>query len=160
MWPFPFVLWFRIMAEKTFLDRAAEYTYKELERVGGDPTKLDVPLQTVAILYTVQAIIDNGSFRYLFESSFPNDVPYSAFIEAYRRIGACEAAVRLEKAVSMFPFQDAHLDQAQRIEFMEGLDEEAEFFKLGDDVCGDKQIWVALEAYAKKNAAAFPVLVN
>jgi hypothetical protein len=56
------------MAEKSFLDRAAEYTYKELERVGGDPSKLEVPLQTVAVLYSVQAIIDNGGFQYLFEN--------------------------------------------------------------------------------------------
>jgi hypothetical protein len=91
------------MAEKSFLDRAAEYTYKELDRLGGDPTKLDIPLQTVAVLYTVQAIIDNGSFQYLFESNFPINPPYSMFIDAYRRIGAMSAAERLQKAVAMFP---------------------------------------------------------
>jgi hypothetical protein len=148
------------MGEKTFLDRAAEYSYKELDRVGGDPTKLNIPLQTVAILYTVQAIIDNGSFQYLFESDFPVNVPYSVFVEAYRRIGALEAADRLEKAVSRFSFDNPHLHQAQRVEFMEGLEEEDEFFQFGDEVCGDRKIWAALEEYAKKNAAAFPVAVN
>jgi hypothetical protein len=29
------------MAEKSFLDRAAAYTYNELERLGGDLSKLD-----------------------------------------------------------------------------------------------------------------------
>src|SRR5579863_7069036 len=97
------------MAEKSFLDRAAEYTYNELERLGGDPSKLDLPQQTVAILYSVQAIIDNGGFQYLFENDFPSDPPYSNFAEAYRRIGANAAAERLEKAVAVFPFESPHL---------------------------------------------------
>ena len=148
------------VAEKSFLDRAAEYTYRELDRVGGDPTKLDIPLQTVAILYTVQAIIDNGSFQYLFESDFPVNPPYSTFIDAYRRIGAIQAAERLEKAVTMFPFADPHLDQQQRVKFMETIEEDDEFFELGDEVCGDKEVWAALEDYAQRNAAAFPISVN
>jgi Domain of unknown function (DUF4375) len=148
------------MSKKSFLDRAAEYTYKELERIGGDPTKLDIPLETVAILYTIQAIIDNGSFQYLFESNFPINPPYSAFIEAYRRIGALDAAARLQKAVAMFAFEEPHLHQQQRVKFMESLNEEHEFFQLGDEVCGDKKIWSALEDYTKKNAAFFPVAVN
>ena len=51
------------MAEKSFLDRAAAYTYDELERLGGDMSKLDLPQQTMAILYSEQAIIDNGGFK-------------------------------------------------------------------------------------------------
>src|SRR5262249_28323099 len=148
------------MAEKSFLDLAAEYTYKELDRVGGDPTKLDTPRQTVAVLYTIQAIIDNGSFQYLFESSFPVNPPYSVFVEAYRRIGALDAAERLEKAVTMFPFENPHLQQQQRVKFMETLDEEDEFFQLGDEVCGDEKVWSALKDYAKKNSASFPIAVN
>jgi hypothetical protein len=148
------------MPEKSFLDRAAEYTYKELDRIGGDPTKLDIPLQTVAILYTIQAIIDNGSFRYLFDSNFPVNPPYSAFVEAYHRIGALDAAERLQKVVAMFPFENPHIYQQQRVKFMESLDEEHEFFQLGDGIRGDKKIWSALEEYTKENAAFFPVAVN
>jgi hypothetical protein len=106
------------MAEKSFLDRAAEYTYKELERVGGDPSKLEVPLQTVAVLYSVQAIIDNGGFQYLFENDFPFSPPYSTFSDAYRRIGASQDAERLDKAVAMFPFESPHLHQQKRLDFM------------------------------------------
>jgi hypothetical protein len=148
------------MAEKSFLDRAAEYTYKELDRYHGDPTKLDIPLQTVAILYTVQAIIDNGGFQYLFESDFPINPPYSTFVEAYRRIGAMQAAERLEKAVAMFPFENPHLQQQERVKFMEALEEEDEFSELGNEVCGDEKVWLALEDYAKRNATAFPIAVN
>ena len=148
------------MAEKSFLDRAAEYAYRELERVGGDPSKLDLPQQTVAILYSVQAIIDNGGFQYLFENDFPHDPDYSRFVEAYRRIGANSAAERLEKAVAMFPFENPHRYQDQRLSFMETLDEESEFFELGNEVCGDERVWADLEAYAKTNAASFPISVN
>jgi Domain of unknown function (DUF4375) len=148
------------MAEKSFLDRAAEYTYNELERLGGDPSKLDLPQQTAAILYSVQAIIDNGGFQYLFENDFPSDPPYSNFAEAYRRIGADAAAERLEKAVAMFPFESPHLHQDQRLSFMETLDEDSEFFELGNEVCGDEKVWTDLEAYAKTNAASFPISVN
>jgi hypothetical protein len=86
--------------------------------------------------------------------------PYSVFVEAYRQIGALDAAARLQKAVAMFPFESPHLDQQQRVKFMESLDEEHEFFQLGDEVCGDKNIWSALEAYSKKNAAFFPVALS
>jgi hypothetical protein len=148
------------MAEKSFLDLAAEYAYKELERVGGDPSKLDLPQQTVAILYSVQAIIDNGGFQYLFENDFPHDPAYSRFVEAYRRIGANAAAERLEKAVAMFPFENPHLHQDQRLSFMETLGEESEFFELGNEVCGDETVWSDLEVYATTNAASFPISVN
>ena len=75
------------MAGKSLLDLAAEHTYKELEQLGGDASKLDIPKQTGAVLYSVQAIIDNGGFQYLFENDFPSKPPYSQFVDAYRRIG-------------------------------------------------------------------------
>ena len=59
------------MGEKSLLDLAAEHTYKKLEEFGGDSSKLDIPKQTVAVLYSAQAIIDNGGFQYLFEDDFP-----------------------------------------------------------------------------------------
>ncbi|MFZ1931120.1 MAG: DUF4375 domain-containing protein [Candidatus Sulfotelmatobacter sp.] len=149
-----------LMAEKSFLDRAAAYAYEELDRLGGDLSKLDVPQQTVAILYSEQAIIDNGGFQYLFENDLPGNLPYSKVVEAYRRIGAHGAAERLEKAVAMFPFESPHLHQEKRLEFMEALGEQSEFVELGDEVCGDKKVWAALEEYAKTNAASFPIIVN
>ena len=148
------------MTEKTFLDCAAEHAFEELERVGGDPDKLDIPLRTVAILYSVQGIIDNGGFQYLFENDFPFDPPYSTFSEAYRRIGAAQNAERLDKAAAMFPFENPHLYQEKRLTFMETLEEDAEFFELGNQVCGDETVWSALEDYARKNAALFPTHLN
>lgn len=145
------------MGEKSFLDHAAEYAYRKLEQVGGNPDRLDLPLRTVAILYSVQAIIDNGGFQYLFESDFPFTPSYSVFSEAYRRIGALEVAERLDRAVAMFPFESAHLHKDKRLEFMESLKEGHEFFELGNEICGDQAVWTALEEYAKANAASFPI---
>lgn len=143
---------------KSFLDQAAEFAYKQLERMGGDPTKLEVPLQTVAVLYTVQAMVDNGGFRYLFESDFPFCPPYSVFSDAYRRIGAVGAAGCLDKAVALFPFEKPHQSQEKRNAFMDSLEESHEMFELGNQVCGDETIWSALEAYAKQNAVFFRVM--
>jgi hypothetical protein len=111
-------------------------------------------------LYSLQAIIDNGGFQYFFENDLPYLLPYAAVSDAYRRIGARQAADRLDKAVAMFPFENPHVHQDKRLKFMESLDEHDEFFELGDEVCGDETVWAALEEYAKTNAASFPVSVN
>lgn len=94
------------------------------------PVSWILPQQTVAILYSVQAIIDNGGFQYLFENDFPFNPPYSKFVEAYRRIGSHQVAERLANAVAMFPFENPHLKQAERLKFMETLEEENEFLRL------------------------------
>ena len=148
------------MSEKSFLDRAADYSFNLLEHFDKDLSKLDVPQQTLVTLYSVQGVVDNGGFQYLFESDFPGNPAYSRFVEAYRRIGANHAAECLEKALAMFPFEEPHLHREQRLEFMETLEEESEFVQLGDEVCGDEKIWAALEAYARTNAASFPVSTN
>ena len=156
--PFSTAILKGIVAEKSFLDRAAEYAYSQLERVGGNVSKLDLPLQTVAILYSVQAIIDNGGFRYLFENQFPFAPAYSTFSSAYRRIGSVQNAERLDKAVALFPFDDPHLHEDERLVFMDSLEENAELFELGNQVCGDESVWAALEDYAQKNSATFRVM--
>jgi len=143
------------MAEQELLDRAADYAFAELERVGGDPLKLDIPLQTIVVLYHFQGMVDNGAFRYPLESDFPFSPPYSMFVDAYRRIGATKAADNLERVIAMFPFENPHLYQEKRNAFMDSLDESDEFFQLGDEVCGDKSIWTAMEEYARENSVAF-----
>ena len=148
------------MAEKTFLDRAAEYANKEIDRFDGDVSNLEIPQQTVAMLYSVQAIIDNGGFQYLFEGEFPFNPPYSQFVDAYRRIGSARAAECLERAVAMFPFNDPHLHKEQRLKFMETLADDSELVALGDEVCGDEKVWRDLEEYAKRNATSFPIVVD
>jgi hypothetical protein len=142
------------MAEKSLLDDAAETVYGDLDAVGGDPLKLSTEVQPIAILYTVQAVVDNGGFRYLFENDY--EQPYSVFAAAYRQIGANEAAEKLERAAARFPFENPHTDRDARIEFMDSLDESDELFLLGDQVCGDERIWELMEQYVKNHPQAFP----
>ena len=145
------------MPAESLLDRASDYAFKELERIGGDPLKLPVPLQTVVLIYPAQGMVDNGGFRYLFENDFLGNPPYSIFSDAYRRIGAVEAAEYLDRAVAMFPFDQPHLSAERRNEFMDSLDESSEFFELGDRVCGDETVWARLEEYVTKHASVFPL---
>jgi hypothetical protein len=146
------------MTSKNFLDEAAEFAQRELERVGGDPTKLETPLQTVVVIYYVQALIDNGGFQYLFENDLPFSPPYQLLIDAYRRIGAVDAAACIEKAVRLFPFPEPHLRQMERDSFMGSLHETHEFFELGNKVCGDTTVWAALEDYARNNTGSFRIM--
>jgi hypothetical protein len=141
--------------EENLLDIAAERVYKELEKVGGDPMKLPYLLRPVAILYAVQAMVDNGGFQYLFENNFPFCPPYSVFAEAYRQIGAHDAADRLDKAVAFFPIENPESDQERRNEFMDSLSESDEFFLLGNEVCGDQRVWELMEMYVKNHSEAF-----
>jgi hypothetical protein len=141
--------------EENLLDIAAERVYKELEKVGGDPMKLPYLLRPDAILYTVQAKVDNGGFQYLFENNFPFCPPYSVFSEAYRQIGAHDAADRLDKAVTFFPIEKPESDQEGRNKFMDSLSESDEFFVLGNEVCGDQRVWELMEMYVKNHSEAF-----
>jgi hypothetical protein len=141
--------------EENLLDIAAERVYKELEKVGGDPTKLPYLLRPVAILYTVQAMVDNGGFQYLFENNFPFCPPYSVFSEAYRQIGAHDAADQLDKAVAFFPIENPENDQKGRNKFMDSLSESNDFFLLGNEVCGDQRVWELMEMYVKNHSEAF-----
>ena len=140
--------------EAKLLDRAADRVHKQLETVGGDPLKLPSLLQPVAILYTVQAMVDNGGFQYLFENDFPFCPTYSVLSGAYRQIGAHGAADRLDKAVALFPIENPESNQEARNKFMDSLSEPHEFFALGDEVCGDQRVWQLMEDYVKNHLEA------
>lgn len=85
-------------------------------------------VQPIAILYTVQAVVDNGGFRYLFENDY--EQPYSVFVSAYRQIGAPDVADKRERAVARFPFENPHAHREARIEFMDPLERSDELFVL------------------------------
>jgi hypothetical protein len=146
------------MNTEDILDRASDIAFDHLERVGGNPLQLPEVLQTVVLICSVQGVIDNGGFRYLFESDFPGNPPYEVFSAAYRRISAHEAAKHIERAVAMLPLAQPHLHVAERNEFMGSLDEDHELFQLGDQVCGDESIWEKLGTYVQGNIAEFPGL--
>lgn len=138
-----------------FLDKVSDFAFEQLDKVGGDIEKLPLPLQTVVVIYTSQGIIDNGGFEYFFESDFPNQPSYNLFSESYRRIGAESAANNIDKAVKLFGFDNPHLHENKRRAFLEALDEEATFIKLGEEICGDENVWEKLGVYAKSEKNAF-----
>lgn len=143
------------VAEKDLLDIAADFADERLKLAGGDLSTLPLPLQTVLLLYSTQGRIDNGGFRYFFENDFPSNPPYRAFSDAYRRIGAITAADCLDRAVAVFPFDQPHLSQDKRNEFMDSMEETDDFFGLDDKVCGDKSIWQSLTRYVVDHSGYF-----
>lgn len=145
------------MDAKSLLERASDYAFSELDRAGGDLAKLPLQLQTVVIVFTAQGIIDNGGFQYLFASDFPNDPAYTLFSDAYRKIGASNAADCIEKAVALFPFPQPHLSRERRKAFLDSLPKGSEFFQLGERISVDNHVWEALEHYVSDNRASFPI---
>jgi hypothetical protein len=118
---------------------------------------LPLPLQTVVVIYSAQGIIDNGGLEYFYESDFNNEPPYFFFTEAYRRIGADEAADCIEKTAAMFGIPDPHLKRLERWDFLERIkgDETHEFSLLSRKICGDQQVWKKLAEYVATNHGAF-----
>ena len=103
-------------ADETLLQKASEAVFG---RVGdGSVFSLPWPRQVVAIIYSAQAIIDNGGFVYFFENDWPDQPPYSVFQDAYHAIGADECAECLEVAASLFPFPDPHRAKGERRAFL------------------------------------------
>ncbi|GAA3754221.1 DMP19 family protein [Terriglobus aquaticus] len=143
------------MAKTKFLDEALDGLYARLNEVGGDPLELPSVLRPPILLMTMQAKIDNGGIRYPMEGDFPFTPPYSVFADAYRAIGANDAADRFDEAVAMFPFEHPEREADKREEFMSSLDDDHRFFQLGNALCGDESIWRLLDEYVKEHAEAF-----
>ena len=141
--------------ESSAIDRGIKYAFDELNRVGGDPSKLAIPLQIVVLVTHAQGLIDNGGFRYFFENDMPGNPEYSVFSDAYRQIGAAKAASLIDLAVNLFPFENPHILFEKRNEYMDSREESDELFAIGDEVCGDETIWQKLESYIKGHAALF-----
>lgn len=145
----------RPMDGPSILDRGIEYAHGKLKSASGDLSKLPEPLQTVVLVTHAQGMIDNGGFRYLFETDQPGQPLYSVYSDAYRRIGALKAGDLLDLAVALFPFEDPQLSSDRRNSYMDSLDESDELFNIGDEVCGDETIWLLLETYIRDNSALF-----
>lgn len=145
--------------EKSKLDRAVDYAMAQAS-AAEDISALSEAVRTVAIIWTAQGIIDNGGLQYFFESDFPGRPPYSIFVEAYRAIGADEAASALADAVALFPFAEPHRDAAKRNQFMDsfnGDDDEAvnsPFEQYTNLLCGNGSVWPLVKAYVEKNINA------
>jgi len=134
---------------ESLLDRASDFTFAQLKLLDGDITRLAMPLQTLAVIYSAQAVIDNGGLEYFFESDFDGAPEYSFFVEIYRRIGAESAASCIEESASMFPFAQPNLYEFKRQQWLDLVkeDENHVFTKLSRKICGDQSVFIKLETY-------------
>lgn len=138
-------------------DKAYDYAVSRLAAAGGDMEALPVPLQTLLIVEAAQTMIDSGGLEYFYEADFPNNPPYEAFAQAYRRIGAESAAACIEASALMFPFAEPHFFEELRQVWLEKLrvDPRQEFARLGERIAADASVWEKLSQYVQSNLDAF-----
>jgi hypothetical protein len=118
-------------------------------------------MRTVALVQAAQGIIDNGGLEYFFEMDFPQNPPYSTFVDAFREIGFDAVAKCIEASAGMFPFPHPHLCEAQRQVWLVSIEENErhEFARLSCRACGDKEVWEKLAEYVDRNRDAFGTAV-
>jgi hypothetical protein len=137
----------------SFLDSASDLAFANLIAVGGNLNALPKVLKTIVIIYSAQGLIDNGGLEYFFGNDFPNNPPYSKFIDAYREIGATTVANTIEKSLAFFETSQPELNLKSRLRFIESLpsDYSHEFSKLSTSICGDASVWSLLKQYVENH---------
>lgn len=78
-----------------------------------DFSRASRPQQIVASILTVQGLLDNGGFAYLFESDLPGDPGYCLSMSAFKEIGAHTSYEAYMAACAMLD-QSADGDSARR----------------------------------------------
>ena len=128
-----------------------------LQAAGGDLQALTIGLQTLLLVESAQAIIDNGGLEYFYEADFPNNPPYALFVEAYRRIGATVAADCLEASSLLFPFDEPQYFEPLRQLWLEKFrsDPGHDFARLAREIGTDATVWDRLEEYVERHRTAF-----
>ena len=139
------------------IHKAFELSVVKLRKAHDNIDALPKAVANFLRVYSAQGVIDNGGYRYFFESDWPDNPPYSKFTDAYFQIGCKKQSRELARIVSTFPFKNSHLNQDARNKYMdENLDEdEYEVKEWGDALCGDEEIWTKLEAYYLHNKGDF-----
>jgi len=145
------------MDQDEFLEQAYELTRSKLEDLGDDISKLSAPFRVLVLVYSAQCHVDNGGLVSFFESDWEGNPPYELFSAAYREIGHEDGATSLEQAVATFPFEQPHLQDEKRRQFLEQHYDHDEIGIRGWDdlLCGDARVWPLLADYVRKHAAAF-----
>lgn len=140
--------------QEALLDRAINIVFERLNQVDGDVSKLEEPFRTVAIIHSAQGVIDNGGLVYFFESDWPNQPPYSLFIDAYRQIGKEDSAAAIEYAAKSFGVPDPEKHVELRNKFMQQhFWSDSEHYEptveWDDDICGDEEVWCKLAQWIR-----------
>ena len=143
------------MTEDEF-DAAMRVARQRVKDAGGIG-KVSDPVRVVVTVCTAQGIIDNGGLQYFYESDFEDQCPYPEFSDAYRSIGALEAADLFERSWRLFPFVNPHLYETKRQQWLDHVkeDESHEFHVLSDRLIGNKSVFPKLEDYIEKHWAVF-----
>lgn len=128
-----------------------------LQAAGGDLQALPIELQTLLLVESAQGIIDNGGLEYFYEADFPNNPPYTLFVEAYRRIGATAAADCLEASSLLFPFDEPQYFEPLRQLWLEKFrsDPGHAFARLAREIGADATVWDRLADYVERHRTAF-----
>lgn len=139
------------------VSRGFKKALRLLEKAKDDLDLLPETVATFLLVHSAQGVIDNGGYRYFFELNWPNDPPYTRFIEAYKTIGCEKQAADFARVVDAFPFDHPHLDEEGRNKYMnENFDEDARDVKgWGDKLCGDQEVWKKLETFYNTHAPDF-----
>ena len=138
-------------------DIAMEFAHSRMADAGNDLNALPVPLQTAIRIETMQGIIDNGGLQYFFENDFPNNPPYSVFVNDLLRINAVSQAKQLQASIDCLDLTDPHLNREQRNQRLTSLwaEENTEFINAENQLCGNEDIWVKLRLYTTDNIDVF-----
>ena len=125
-----------------------------------DHSKLPASVAAYLRVHGAQGVIDNGGYRYFFESDWEGQPPYSEFIDAYVAIGCVEQAADLARVVATFGHPNPHLHEDMRNDYIERhFDEDSHRVRTwGNALCGDDRVWSALEEFAQRNAHDFAPL--
>ena len=128
-----------------------------LQANSGEIESLPEPVKIFLLVHGAQGIIDNGGYRYFFESDWPDNPPYETFIRAYEVIGCDSQAEELRRVVATFPFARPELHKERRNAFIDAnFDGEADSVRgWGDALCGDEDVWRKLADYYEAHKAAF-----
>jgi hypothetical protein len=132
-------------------------TAREKMRSAGGLRLASRPLQVALIVSTAQGIIDNGGLQYFYEVDFEDQSAYSDFVDAYREIGAVEAADLIERSAKMFPFATPHLYETKRQQWLDEIRavNEHEFHALSDRLIGNKSVFPKLMEYMGIHRSVF-----
>jgi hypothetical protein len=133
--------------ESEDLDHAIEVTLNALRAASGDLEALPAEMQVVLRVHSAQGVMDNGGLQYFFESNFEDTPPYSAFVDAFRTIGASKAAAKLAEAVTWFPFPEPHRDADARQKQLSLFEPDCGFWDLE---WKSKPVWKKLDEYVQQ----------
>lgn len=67
------------------------------------PAELSKDDRPIVIVWYITGVIENGGFRYLFESKLPGDPDYKYTLEAFIHVGCLEAVNVIKEALCLFP---------------------------------------------------------